>query len=48
MSGSQKDLKGELVQIYGTQDPLNRKDSWLIQESGDAAGGGGGGRARGR
>ncbi len=48
MSGSQKDLKGELVQVYGTQDPLNRKDSWLIQESPDAAGGGGGGRARGR
>ena len=40
-SGSQKDLKGTEVQVYGTQDPLNRKDSWLIQESEDAAGGGG-------
>ena len=36
-SGSQKDLKGTEVQVYGTQDPLNRKDSWLIQESADAA-----------
>ncbi len=47
MSGSQKDLKGMEVQVYGTQDPLNRKDSWLVQESSDASSAAaGGGRTR--